>query len=477
MTFASSIEIKKYLESEFKNCSDFIIREMPIYEGKTIYVASLINISSRSYIADNLLKPLTYVKNDTQLEDFFEKSLTPSSFKEMKTIEDAITQILDGSGLIFADIAQSIKVYAAPARNDNGRSPSEPHSEVAVRGPREGFIESAEINIALLRKRIKTQNFKVEKIQVGKHTNTSICVLYIKGTTDEQLVERVKKEIQKINLPGVIDSGYIEHYLQGSNYPLFSNVGNSEKPDKVAAKLLEGRVCIMCDGSPVVLSVPYLFVESVQSAEDYLKTPYYASFVRILRMAGLFLALYLPSLYVAMLEHHTSVIPPKLYLTIINARQNMPFSVFWELIIILLIFELVREVGLRIPKAIGDAVSIVGGLILGDAAIKAGIASSPVIIIASLTAICGFINPPYMNSTVIIRLINTVFARLWGLCGIAFSFIFLLIFLANKTSFGYPYFYPFAPLSLKALTDGILLNPKKSLKNSEREIYGKEDIK
>ncbi len=473
MTFRNALEVKAYLEKQFENCADFILREMPIYKNKIIYAASIGNLSSRSYLADNLLKPLTYIKNDVQLSDFFERSLPPISLKRIDTIEDAINEILDGSGLIFADISDTVSVFSAPARMDNGRSTNEPDSEVAVRGPREGFIESADINIALLRKRIKTKDFKVEKIPVGKFTNTSICVLYIKGLTEQGLVDKVKKRLSGITLPGVIDSGYIEHYLQGTKYPLFSNVGNSEKPDKIAAKLLEGRVCIVCDGSPVVLSVPYLFVESIQSAEDYLKTPYYASFVRILRIIGLFLALYLPSLYIVLLEHHRSVIPPKLYLTILEARQNMPFSVFWELVIILLIFELVREVGLRIPKAVGDAVSIVGGLILGDAAIKAGIASSPVIIIASLTAIAGFINPPYMNSTVIIRLINTILARFFGLCGIAFSFIFLICFLADKDSFSYPYFYPFSPLSSKSFRDGITLNPKKAIQNSETEINKK----
>jgi spore germination protein KA len=397
--------------------------------------------------------------------------ITTSEVKTVDSTEKASEFLLGGFAVVFTDISEGVSAYACMARNDPGRSVSEPESETVVRGPREGFTEKAEDNTALIRKRLRTPALKIINLTVGSYSETNVRVLYLEGVADGRLVEDIISRIENMKLPTVMDSGYIEQLLTGGRNSLFTEVGNSEKPDKVAAKISSGRVAIICDGSPVVLTVPYLFVEGLQSAEDYLKTPYYASFIRIIRFFSMLVSLYLPSFYIAVMEHHKNAVPYKLYLAISDKRSDIPFSLFGELIVILVIFEFIREVGIRMPGPVGSAVSIVGGLILGDAAISAGISSAPVIMVASLTAICTFIVPPFMNSTVLVRLVNILLARFFGIVGIAASAVILAARLASKDSFGVPYMMPFSVPSAAGSFDGLLMNPAKAIENSSGEMH------
>ena len=235
--------------------------------------------------------------------------------------------------------------------------------------------------------------------------------------------------------------------------------------------MLEGRIAIICEGSPVILTVPYLFIESLQSAEDYLKTPFYATFMRFLRFASFLIALYLPAIYLSTIEHHTSVLPYKLYKAVIDLRRDVPFGVFGELLTILFIFELIREVGIRMPKAVGNAVGIVAGLILGDAAISANLASAPVIMVSSLTAVCTFITPSFMNSLVLIRFINLIFAQLLGFPGVILSACFITVCMAKKESFGVPYLMPISPIKTKGLSDTLIALPKTALSHTKNSLY------
>ncbi len=459
------------LKETFSNCADFNIRKITPIDGFTIYLSNIGSYSDRTFISETVIRPITQMTQIPKTKQSFLGVIYSSEISEVFDLQEVQTKLLIGCAVIFCDIQNSAVFYSMPAKGGKSRSVSEPDSEVVVRGPREGFIEALEDNIALLRKRLRTPDMKCENFVIGSYTQTTVSVVYIAKIAKEDTVERVKNCIQGIDLAGVIDSGYIEHYLQKKIPTLFTNVGNSEKPDKVAAKLLEGRIAIICDGSPVVLTVPYLFVESLQSSEDYLKTPYYATFIRCIRLASIFIALYLPSLYLALVEHHASSIPYKLYQTVVEARRDIPFSIFGELIVILLIFELIREVGIRMPRAVGDAVGIVAGLILGDAAVSAGIASPPIIMVAALTAVSSFAMPPYMNSLMLIRLTNIIFAKLFGISGIVASFALLLISLCRMESFGVPYLMPFTPITTKGLTDALLMLPKKALKRAPKELY------
>ena len=462
-------DVRNKLSEIFTDCGDFNIRPV-ISCGNTVYVANLGAFSGRDYISQNVIRPLVYSGVEIEDNNTLLGIVSTSEVKEADSVDMLKTYLLGGFAIVFAQIGDDVSAYGCMARNDPGRSVSEPDSEMVVRGPREGFIEKAEDNTALLRKRLRNADMKVINLQVGKLSETNVRIVYVDGVADINLVNDIRARIESMPLNTIMDSGYIEQFLTEGSSRIFTEVGNSEKPDKVAAKLAEGRVAIICDGSPVVLTVPYLFVESLQSAEDYLKTSYYATFIRCVRFISLLLSLYLPAFYIAVMEHHKNAVPYTLYSSMMDARKDVPFSLFGELVVILLIFELIREVGVRMPGNVGSAVSIVGGLILGDAAISAGISSAPVIMVASLTAISTFILPPYMNSTVLVRFVNIFAARMFGLVGIAMSLAFLITHLCGKTSFGMPYMFPFAPLSSDGMNDTVFMRPKKALKNAGEEL-------
>ncbi len=460
-------EAVNVLKGRFAGCADFNIRPVFLPDGACIYISNLGNYSDRAFISETIVRPLVRLEAMPKSEKNFFGIISSNELIKVGNVDEAETKLLSGFALVLCEFDERASIFCIMAKRVGGRSVSEPDTETVVRGPREGFIENAEDNIALLRKRLKTTAFKTVNIPVGEYTKTSVYVAYLDGVASKETLSRVKNELSKISIPSVMDSGYIEHYLQKRVPSLFTNVGNSEKPDKVAAKLVEGRIAIICDGSPVVLTVPYLFVESLQSAEDYLKTPYYATFIRFVRLFSLFIALYLPAIYLTLLEHHAGAVPYKLYRSVVEARRDLPFGVFGELLTILLIFELIREVGVRMPRAVGDAVGIVAGLILGDAAISAGLASAQAIMVVALTAVASFSIPPYMNSLMLIRLVNLLLAKILGFEGVALSLGFLLIFLCRRESFGVPYMSPFAPMDKAELSDGLIVRPKMALKGKK----------
>ncbi|MBE6571879.1 MAG: spore germination protein [Ruminococcaceae bacterium] len=465
----TSNELCRYLEDKFSASCDFALRKLELPCKVKVYAASIIGLCDKAYISEFVIEPLFELADKKHLPD----AVFASKLVRLDDSEKASFSILSGNVVVFFDLFGELYIFATDARAQSSRSISEPEGEVVIRGPREGFVESAVMNVALLRKRLVTEKLRVEKTTVGNISPTEIYIVYIDGIADKKVIERIKQRLSKIDLPTVIDSGYIEHSLGDSRYPLFPDVGNSEKPDKVAAKLVGGRVAVVCDGSPCVLTLPYFFVESIQSAEDYLKSPYYASFLRILRVLGTLIAVFLPGIYIALLEFDVSAIPHTLYMTITEARNDIPFTPFTELVVLLFVFEIIREVGVRMPRAVGDAVSIVAGIILGDAAIKAGIASAPVIMVAALSATCNFIDPPIMNALPLIRLANLVFARIFGLFGVAFFMLVLAAALCVKTSAGKPYLLPFVPTVPVGLLDGIIAVPDLALKRAPDETEGK----
>ncbi len=468
-------ELKKYLSDEFKECADFSQREAKSCGGSIFTVAYISNLCGKSYITEGVLKPLCAAKQ-VMSRGTLPSLLAALPLKEVKDTDSAVSLILSGNAIIFGECAETLYLYAVDSMNEQGRSISEPDGETVIRGPHQGFVESAETNVVLLRKIIKNQKLKVINKTVGTLTKTQIKIMYLDGVARDEIIELLISKIEKINIPSCVDSGYLEQYLQDSKKTLLSCVGNSEKPDKVAGKILGGRIAIICDGSPVVLTVPYIFNESLQSTEDYCKSSFYSTFQRSLRLLGLLISLYLPSLYIAILEFHRGALPYSIFKSQSQSRRDVPFDVFVEMLVVLLAFELIREVGVRMPKAVGNAVSIVGGLILGDAAISAGLTSETVIVIAAISGICNFMTPTYMNSSVMIRFLNLIFAKIFGLFGLSASFLVMLSCLCAKKSFGVPYMASFAPANIGEIRDGVVNIPTESIKEEPDEIqpYGKK---
>lgn len=459
-------EFTKKLKEVFSECNDFIVREITLGEQKIkIIVAQMDNLAKKQIINDSILQPLLDTKLEEQKEYDSEhiiellktRVINSADLQEVKDWNQLVSSILSGDSVIYVDGSE--KALSIGTKGWEERSIQEPQTETVIRGPREGFIENVGVNCALIRRKIKNPNLKMEMVTLGQQTNTDICICYIKGIVQEDLLNTVRSRISKINLDAVLESGYIEEYLEDNPLFLFPTVGNSEKPDIVAAKLLEGRVAIVCDGTPFVLTVPYLFLESLQTSEDYYSRSISATLMRILRIIAFHISLLLPAIYVALLNFHHSVLPLKLLLTVTASRDGLPFSPFTETLFMGLTFEILQEAGVRMPRPIGQAVSIVGALVIGEASVRAGLASNPIIIITSLTAISTFILPPLQRILPYYRVMFLIVANILGLLGIFLMLIAMVISMCSARSFGVPYMSPFAPFSIMDIKDTFLRMP------------------
>lgn len=469
------LNLKSSLAKSFCNMSDISVRELDF--GKTrFYLYYISNHSSKLLINKFIIAPLSEYYLRGGADSHISGIITGNSLKTATDAAEAQNAVLSGNCLIiFKDMPNDICGYICATRNDEGRGNDEPETENVIRGPHDGFNESSEQNVMLLRRRIKSTHLKSEKMCVGTITKTDIVIMYLDNIVNEKALCILRRRLSAINASAVIDSGYVEAYIQDKGYSLYPTVGNSERPDKVAGKLLEGRIAVIVDGSPVVLTVPYLFCEGFQVSEDYSKSSFFATFVRGLRFSALIFALYLPSLFTALVMHHSSFLPQEMQDYMAQTREGMTVSLVWEVVTAFLIFEVLREVGLRMPKAVGSAVGIVGSLILGDSAVSAGIISPFVLIIVAFSAVCNFIAVPYMNPNGIYRLVLIIISGIFGLFGhFAFTAVSLVVG-CRKTSFGVPYFSPFAPISVGELSDLIYMAPVWKNKNVPPSVSGRKE--
>lgn len=461
--------VKKKLEATFAESEDFVVREIEL--GKEVslkvLVAYIDGLIDKKVLEDSVVSPLMLeapillegekIKNKDIINIFTKKLIAISSLNITKDFKDTVMSILSGMAIVFIDgQSEGIKV---PIQMIQKRSVTEPEGEKVVRGPREGFVESLTTNISLLRHKIKNPKFKFETIQLGEQTNTIVGICYIKGIANEKTLNVLKSRLKKIKVDSILDSGEIEQYIEDDPFAVFPTIGNSEKPDKVAAKILEGRVAIIVDGSPIALTAPNLFIENFQTTEDYHSRLYFGSFNRTLRLASLFLATILPAFYVAVVVFHFDVIPIQLLLAVSATREGLPFSPLVEALFMMIVFELLRESGVRMPGAIGQTISIVGGLVIGQAAVSAKIVSPIMVIIIALTGITNFILPSLSDTLPIIRFLLLFAAQTFGFLGIFIGYLLVLIHLCSLESFGVPYMYPLSPEDKNGLKDSFIRFP------------------
>ena len=303
---------------------------------------------------------------------------------------------------------------------------------------------------------------------MGSVSKTKVILCYVDGRASAELVDTVAKKLTEAQASVILDSANISMLLEGRADPMLPGCGSTEKVDKAAAKLMAGRVAVIAEGSPFVLTLPYVFAESLQSSEDYLHTSYYATFIRVLRMIAFLASIFAPGILCALVNYDHAELPKEFYGVITKSREGIPVSFFWEILTILTIFELLREVGVRMPRTVGDAVGIVGSVILGNTAVDAGIASSVGVITVAFSAVCAFITPAFMYVTVLFRLFVLISAQLFGVYGIGLSAAVLAILFATRESFGVPYLFPLIPTDREGLQDFILAVPKKTLGRRER---------
>ncbi len=440
--------------------ADLLIRPLQV-EGRT--VAALVHfdgMTDKSAVSEFIVQPLLRRPELWQgqaPEDIVAGCLYVADWQTADNDQDFMDKVFAGGcGLLFAGSACAI---TSDLKGCDKRGISEPQTEIVVRGSREGFIENMKTNMSMLRRRIKTPNLCFENLKLGTETNTGVCLAYIRGLADPELVAEARRRIQAIEIDGILESGYIEQLIEDEPFSPFPTIANSEKPDKVVAKLLEGRVGVLVDGTPFVLTAPMLVLGSLQSAEDYYSRPFMVSLVRLLRFFSFMAAVFGPAVYIAVTGFHIEMLPAGLMLNMWQAAGSTPLSAGWSVFFYALIPEVVREGGIRLPRPVGAAISIVGGLVIGDMAVTVGLISAPVVIVVAFSAIAMFVVDALTDAATVLRFVFIMLAWWLGFWGLLLGTMLLLLHLVSLESFGVAYFAPFAPLLPYQLRDTVVRFP------------------
>lgn len=450
------------LKQRMGHSTDFIVRSWNTEQGDTALAASYIDGLIDQQLLTKLLEDLTedVRSGSIQSAETWLVDYAPiGSITCLENEEELINAILNGQVALIVE--GNSKAFAASISGGAKRAVEEPTSQTVVRGPKEGFTEDISTNIALLRRRIKSTDLSIDSRSIGEYTQTKVSVAYIKGIADPNVVREISKRLDSIKTDSILESGYIEEYIQDGVWSRFPTIFNTERPDAVAGSLLEGLIAIFVDGTPFVLVAPVTFFRFIASSEDYYQRYDLATFLRFIRTASFFLALLLPSFFIATTTFHQEMLPTTLLITLAAQRENTPLPALLEAIIMELTFEVIREAGIRMPRAIGPAISIVGALVLGQAAVQAGLVSAAMVIVVSFTAICNFVLPS-INMAGAIRLLRfalMLLAGTFGLYGVLAGLIPILVRLVSLDSFGVPYMMPLAPFNKSNMKDLLVRVP------------------
>lgn len=453
LSLKSNIDYIKYI---FSDCGDIVYREF--FAGCNMCLVYIDNITNSVAIEESIL---TNLMNRSDMHgdgnEFIDRSLlevvSVKDVKKIYTFQEVINAILSGDTVILCDEADS--ALQASTKGFPTRGVGSVKTEVSVLGPKDAFNESIAVNIVLIRRRIKNTKLKLKRMKIGTGTKTDIAVMYMEGIVNNEILKNVEKSLENVDIDGVYDSGYIEQLIEKEFTSPFPQIQITERPDKTASSLMEGRIAIVVDNSPYVILLPAPLNEFFQSADDYYERWEIMSFIRFMRYVGAFLAISLPGLFIALAVYNPSVLPVSLALKIAGSRQNIPFPTAAEMLVMEIAFELLIEAGIRLPSPVSSTIGIAGGIIIGQAAVEAGIVSPMIIIISALTAICTYVIP---NTSVtagirIFKYIIIFTSSFFGLFGFWIGILLLLIHLSSIKTFGIPYLYPFCSASENGYSD------------------------
>ncbi|RIE03191.1 spore germination protein [Cohnella faecalis] len=449
------------LRNVFVDCSDIVFHSFSMKDGTECGVVSVKGLSDTQALERQVIAPLLVMEwegNDKSARRLFSR-LPASSCQEYEKIGELADRLCVGYPVVLVDGAST--AYSFDMIGPEQRSVEEPVAESTVRGPRDGFTESLGVNLPLIRKRLKTPDLKVAGMTVGSYSRTEVAVVYIKGIADPALAGEIKRRIEGMRIEGLLESESIEEWISDNPVSPFPQLLSTERPDVVCANLLEGRIAILIDGTPFALVAPVSLFSMLQSPEDYYQNILSSSFIRWLRYVFFVMSLLLPSAYVAITTYHQEMIPTVLLLNIAKSREEIPFPALVEALIMEITFEALREAGVRLPKQVGAAVSIVGALVIGQAATSAGIVSAPMVIVVAITGISSFMIPRYSLGIPprILRFPIMILAGTLGLVGVMLGFILIVVHLSKLRSFGLPYLSPVTPTRFRELKDVFLRSP------------------
>jgi spore germination protein KA len=427
------------------------------------------NMIDKKDINEYIIKPLmnseifssdfqmSGVKYPSVIEMVARRVVISSNLEKNNDVNTIAEKLLYGSSLVMID--GEAEALLVNTRGWKIREPIEPDTDKALKGPKEGFTEDLATNLSLIRRRLRTTDFRTIFTEVGTMTKTKVCICYIEGVASDKILQEAMNRIKNIDIDEIVYSENLEEMIRDAPYSVFKTIGNTERPDVICGKILEGRVAIIIDGTPFALTVPYIFQEYFQSADDYATNYLFASFNRFIRMLAFFFGLSVPAIYISITAFHQELIPTSLLLSIAANREGLPFPTVIEAILMIIGFDFLREAGTRLPKAVGQAVSIVGALVLGEAAVSARLVSAPMVIITALTGISSFIIPKMLGPFIIVRFIFLMLSSFLGLYGYIFGIIGMFIYLFSLRSFGVPYMLYVAEIKLEYVKDTIVRVP------------------
>lgn len=446
---------KKRFEDDFKDCSDFLLREAVICGEKGFFciMDGLVDsLQLSQMVVSPILERRLDFKSSEDLYTQIKLSVVNSvELNEAKTFDDCYYFLMSGFCVFVLDGCNKALVFGIQgwAR----RSVDEPSNESNVKGAKECFIEALNDNKALLRKRLKTHHLKYKQIKLGTAANTPVVIAYIDNRADEELVKDVEHRLKAAHFNTVIDYGELVPFVDTDIKSFFSCVGNTERPDVAASKLLEGRVLIMVEGTPFAIYLPYLFSDNFQSVDDYDNPPFYSGFIRILKYFSFIISVFLPGLFVAVGTFHQELIPTSLLYTIAAEEITTPFSLMTEAIMLLVLYEIMREAGLRLPKTVGHAISIIGGIIIGETTVTAGLIGAPMLVVIAMTAISSYVVNPLYESVSVLRFLFIIVGGLTGMYGLILGAGVVFVNICSLNPFGVPMSSPISPLDIHSLGD------------------------
>ncbi len=470
------MQVKKEIEQikqKLHNSVDVADRVIEI-GGTTVGLVYLKSMTDNAIFSGYIFEPLAKFEGELNFEEL-KKTIRPNDVTEIKE-DEIVKNVLKGAVVIFLE--NSEQILSADILKFNMRPPSEPPTSPVIMGPREGFTEDYKTNITLIRRRFHDENLALESVLVGEETQTQVILAYLDGVVDKKLVKKIKKKLEDIKIDGIVDSYYLVTLLSSRPNSFLKQVGSAEKPDIIAAKMLEGRVALIVDGSPIVLTIPFVFLEDLQSSNDYYTNYLYSTLIRFVRIVAILLATLGPGTFIALQLFHYNVLPFKYLITIADSTQQVPFTPFIEILFILLLFQILYEVSLRLPSYLGLATSVVGALILGDTGVKAGLISPPAVIVVAIAKIALYTVPEQSSQITILQYVFLLIGASLGLLGLIGGMIYFLAYANSVENFDTPYLAPFSPFILSDNKDALfkvpleeMTNLPKSFKNENKERF------
>ena len=447
-------EIVKRIRKDFKKTVDLVIKPIKISLLDTIYVIYLESVTGSDKVNDYILKNVSFLNFLKQKKKMDLASVIPApNTKVLKNADEIEFYLTNG----FTIVIHKKDILALETRAEIQRGIPEPTTEQTIFGPKDAFTENIQINLGLLKRRVKSKDLKTESIVLGRKTKTMIEVLYFEDICEEDLVQNIMEELNKIDVDGILDSGNIMEYLSLENKTHFPTIIKTERPDNTTKALLERKVVILVDTSPFALIVPSFFSDFLNPISDNYKKSNNINFLKILRLACFFLTILVPAIYIALLNYNPETIPTSLLINFSTQRDSVPFPAIVEAVLMLFIYEILRESDVRFPNSYGSAISILGALILGEAAVTAGFVSPIMIIVIAFTFITSliFTEQEIVNAARHFRILFLLSAAFYGLYGILFMFLYFLSHITELKSMGKPYFYPIAPFDKVYLFKGL----------------------